>query len=272
MSIQFGCQTYTWLMSGEKYKGRVDHILHVGRQAGFSGLESEVVMLGPLRDPARMHDALATTAMQLGGICLVEDWLHPQETAAERENADFFLEYMTHFPGTMFILCQMPGRDRENLLERQRNLLACVNAIAQRAAGRGVPCTYHPNSPGGSIYRTAEDYEILLNGLAPSVGFAPDTGHIARGGMDTLDAIRKYRERVTHVHFKDMAAGGEWAAMGQGVIDFKGVVAYLRDTGYHGWIMVEDECPRAEVEPDPCAIYNGEYVRSQLAPILHSKV
>jgi inosose dehydratase len=168
----------------------------------------------------------------------------------------------------MFILCQMPGRDRDNLLARQRNLLACVNAIAERAAGRGVPCTYHPNSPGGSIYRSAEDYEILLNGLAPSVGFAPDTGHIARGGMDTLAVIRKYRERVTHVHFKDMVAGGAWAAMGQGVIDFKGVVGYLRDTGYHGWIMVEDECPRAEVEPDPCAIYNGEYVRSQLVPIL----
>ena len=184
MPIQFGCQTYTWLMSGEKYQGHVDHILQIGHEAGFAGLESEVIMLGPLRDPARMQDALAATSMQLGGICLVEDWLHPQETAAERENADFFLEYMTHFPGTMLILCQMPGRDRENLVERQRNLLTCVNAIAERAAGRGVPCTYHPNSPGGSIYRSAEDYEILLNGLAPRVGFAPDTGHIARGGMD----------------------------------------------------------------------------------------
>jgi len=206
--------------------------------------------------------------MQLGGICLVEDWQQPQETAAERENADYFIEYMSHFPRTMLILCQMPASDRENLRERQRNLLACVNAIALRAAARGVPCTYHPNSPAGSIYRTAEDYEILLNGLAPGLGFAPDTGHIARGGMDTLEVIRKYRERVTHVHFKDMAAGGKWAAMGEGVIDFKGVVAYLRDTGYHGWIMVEDECPRAEVEPDPCTLHNGEFVRSELAPIL----
>ena len=133
MAIQFGCQTYTWLMSGEKYKGRVDHILEIGRQAGFSGLESEVIMLGSLRDPARMKEALAATSMQLGGICLVEDWMNPQETAVERENADFYLEYMTHFPGTMLILCQMPARDRENLAERQRNLLACVNAIADRA-------------------------------------------------------------------------------------------------------------------------------------------
>ena len=215
-----------------------------------------------------MQDALAATAMQLGGICLVEDWQQPQETATERANADYFIEYMSHFPGTMFNLCQMPAGDRENLRERQRNLLACVNAITERAAARGVPCAYHPNSPAGSIYRTAEDYDILLNGLAPALGYAPDTGHIARGGMDSLDIIRKYRERVTHVHFKDMAAGGEWAPMGQGIIDFKGVVEYLRDTGFDGWIMVEDECPRAEVEPDPCAVYNGAFVRSQLAPLL----
>ena len=266
MAIQFGCQTYTWLMSGEKYKGRVDHILEVGHQAGFRGLESEVVMLGPLRDPAKMRDTLAAKGMLLGGICLVEDWLHARETVAERENADYFIEYMRHFPGTMFILCQMPGQDRDHLEERQRNLLSCVNAIAARAAAHDVPCSYHPNSPGGSIYRTAEDYEILLNGLAPSVGFAPDTGHIARAGMDTLSILRKYRDRVTHVHFKDMAEGGAWAAMGQGVIDFKGVVDYLGGTGYNGWIMVEDECQLAETQPDAATLYNGEFVRTRLAP------
>ena len=255
-------------MSGEKYKGRVDHIMNVGRKAGFAGLESEVVMLGPLRDPARMKDALAATDMQLGAVCLVEGWLHTKETATERENADYFLEYLSHFPQTMLNLCQMPGADRENLRERQTNLLACVNAIAGRAADRGVPCTYHPNSPAGSIYRTAEDYEILLNGLAPYLGFAPDSGHIARGGMDTLAVLRKYRDRVNHVHFKDMAAGGEWAAMGEGIIDFEGVVAYLRDTDFDGWIMVEDECSQAEVEPDECTLHNGEFIRLQLAPAL----
>jgi inosose dehydratase len=206
--------------------------------------------------------------MQLAGICLVEDWQHTEETAVERENADYFIDFLSRFPETMFILCQMPASDRENLAERQRNLLACVNAVGERAAARGVPCSYHPNSPAGSIYRSAEDYEILLNGLAPSIGFAPDTGHIARGGMDSLHVIRKYRDRVTHVHFKDMAAGGKWAGMGEGIIDFKGVVSYLRDTGYNGWIMVEDECPRAEVEPDPCTLHNGEFVRSQLVPLV----
>jgi inosose dehydratase len=267
-NIRFGCQTYTWLMSGEKYKGRIPHILDVAKRAGFGGLETEVVMLRDLSDPLRMKDAIAAAGIELGAICLVEDWRGPEETSSERANADHYIDFMRHFPGAMFALCQMPGSDRSDLRERQQNLLACVNEIARRAAGEGVSCTYHPNSPDGSIYRTSEDYEILLNGLAAGViGYAPDSGHIARAGMDPLAIIKKYRERVNHVHFKDMDAGCVWAAMGAGVLDFHGIVSFLRDTEYDGWIMVEDECHRAEVEPDAATMDNGRYIRETLAAV-----
>jgi inosose dehydratase len=266
--IRIGCQTYTWLMSGDKYKGRVPHILEITKRAGFAGLESEVVMLGPLSDPLRMRDAIAASGIELAAICLVEDWLHPEETEQERANADHYIGFMQHFPGCMFNLCQMPGEDRGNLRARQQNLLACVNAIARRAAHKGIPCTYHPNSPEGSVYRTAEDYEILLNGLAAGViGYAPDVGHIARGGMDPLAVVKKYRDRVNHVHFKDMYAGGAWAAMGQGILDFRGIAGYLRDTGFGGWIVVEDECQKAETDPDGATLDNGRYLREVLAPL-----
>jgi hypothetical protein len=49
--------------------------------------------------------------------------------------------------------------------------------------------------------------------------------------------------------------------MGEGVIDFTGVVRFLQQTGYQGWIMVEDECPRAEHDPDGATAHNGAYVR-----------
>jgi inosose dehydratase len=215
-----------------------------------------------------MKDAIAAAGIDLAAICLVEDWLHPEETAVERANADHYISFLQHFPGAMFNLCQMPGKDRENLAGRQRNLLNCVNAIARRAASAGVPCTYHPNSPAGSVFRTAEDYEIMLNGLQPAlIGYTPDTGHIARGGMDPLATIKKYRDRVNHVHFKDMDPTGAWAAMGEGAIDHIGVVTYLRDTGFEGWIMVEDECRQAESQPDPCTLNNGRYVRETLVAI-----
>lgn len=266
-SIRFGCQTYTWLMSGDAYKGRIPHILEVAKCAGFAGLEPEVVMLGDLSDPVRAKEAVAAAGIELGAICLVEDWRHARETAAEQDRANHYIEFLQHFPGTMFVLCQMPGADRVELRQRQSNALACVNAIAQRACASGISCTYHPNSPPGSVFRSAEDYEVLVQGLRHDViGYAPVSGHIARGGMDPLQVVKQYRQVINHVHFKDMFSDSRWAPMGQGVIDFAGIVGHLRQTDYSGWIMVEDECAHAETNPDEATMANGRFVNEVLAP------
>ena len=117
----------------------------------------------------------------MAALTLVEDWLHPHETEQERANADQTMDFLAHFPGTILVLVQMPGKDRSQLKERQDNLLTCVNAIARRAHDRGITATYHPNSPEGSVVRTSEDYAIFLNQLnAADIGYAPDVGHIAK--------------------------------------------------------------------------------------------
>ncbi len=265
--IRFGCQTYSWQMSGDTYRGRIRHMAGVAAAAGFDGIEPEVVMLGQHCEPAAMTPILSETGLQLASIVLVEDWAEPGETGAERSNADHFIDYLRQFPAAVLVLCQLPGRDRDRLAERQRNLLACVNAIGQRAADQGVRCTFHPNSPAGSVFRTAADYEVLLGGLAGTVGFTADVGHIASGGMDLLGTLRAYRDRLDHIHFKDIDSRGRWVATGTGIIDFPGLTSYLRDTSFAGWIVLEDESPDAERDPDEATHRNGRYVASRLRPL-----
>jgi inosose dehydratase len=265
--IKFGCQTYSWQMSGDTYRGRLRHMAEVSAAAGFDGIEPEVVMLGQRRAPAAMAPILSETGLELVSIVLVEDWAGSGETPAEQSNADHYIDYVRHFPSAVLVLCQMPGRDRDRLGERQRNLLDCVNAIGQRAADQDVRCTFHPNSPAGSVFRTAADYEVLLGGLAGTVGYTADVGHIASGGMDPLDTLRTYRDRLDHIHFKDIDSRGRWAPTGIGVIDFPGLTRYLVDTGFEGWIVLEDESPDAERNPDEAAHRNGRYVTQRLRQI-----
>lgn len=267
--IQIGCQTYTWQMSGEKYLDQLPHIMGIAVRAGFAGFEPETQFLGDLYDPVKMAEELEAKGIQLAAVCLVEDWLHPRETEPERANADRVMAFLKHFPDTVLCTCQMPGSDRENLRERQRNLLSCVNELSRRAADQGIPCAYHPNSPAGSSYRTAEDYKILLNGLDAKVtGWAPDVGHIAKGGMDPLQKMKEYRPLIKHVHYKDMFENGVWAQMGEGSIDFEAITIYLRDSGYQGWIIVEDECERAERDPDTVTLEDGVYIKERLLPLI----
>ncbi len=256
-------------MPGEQYKGKLEHIMEVSSKAGFKGIEPDSSFLHHLSDPALMKAALEKYSLELAVFCYVEDWRHTEETEAERKRAQEWIAFMEHFPETLFLLVQMPGKDRADLQERQENLLSCVNAIARRAADKGITCSYHPNSPMGSVFRTEEDYKILLNGLDQKViGYTPDLGHIAKGGMDPLSIVRQYHELVNCVHFKDMYADGKWAPMGEGIIDFVGTTNYLKSIDFNGWIVVEDECDKAITDPDAVAIADGVYNKTVIEPLI----
>jgi inosose dehydratase len=267
--IRYGCQTYTWQMSFDRYAGQVEHIVDVIKASGMRGMEPEQCMLGAFAEqPARLREVLAERGVKLVAFCLVGDWRGAAETASERANADATISMLAgHFPDCLLALCQMPGADRDQLTQRQNNALACINAIAKRASGAGIVAAFHPNSPAGSVFRTADDYELLLAGLdSRYLGFIPDAGHIAKGGMDPVRVISEAIGLVRHVHFKDMDAQGAWVEMGRGIIDFPGIVQVLTAANYRGWIMVEDESALAEHDPDAATMANGRYVTSILAP------
>ena len=124
--IKIGCETYTWQMPGEQYKGRLDHIMNIAAQAGFAGIEPETSFFGDLSDPVKMKETLDKHGLELAVLCHVEDWRNPVETPEERTNANQWIEFLAHFPDTVYLLVQMPGKDRSDLEERQANLLTCV--------------------------------------------------------------------------------------------------------------------------------------------------
>ena len=238
-------------------------------QAGFDGFEPETSFMGVFSDPNRMLEEVQKSGLELGVLCLVEDWLNLDETEYERSQADQWIDFLGHFPKTLFLLVQMPGKDRSELETRQHNLLSCVNSIAKRAADKGIICSYHPNSPSGSVFRTEEDYKILLGGLDSEViGYTPDVGHIGRGEMDPLTIIRQYRDLVNCVHYKDMFEDGGWAPMGSGCLDFGGITKELVQSGFSGWIIVEDECDQAIGDPDGVTLQDGKYIEHSLRPLI----
>jgi len=266
--MRIGCQTYAWQMSLSLYQGKIDHICEVVGQAGFSGLEPEVVMLGEFATAERLRAALEPNNLELAALTLVEDWTGEHETPSERASADAAIALAKSFDGALLVLCQMPGKDRKDLRERQRRLLSCVRDVAARAEDAGVRTTFHPNSPEGSLFRTSGDYEILVGGLPGFVGFTPDLGHVARGGMDPLAVVQQYRERVNHVHAKDMDDHGRWALIGTGVVPVAQVAELLQRTGYQGWFVLEDESELARRDPDGVAAQLGRYVNQVLRPLI----
>ena len=264
--IMYGSQTYPWQMNIQKFHGQVPHMVSVLKEAGFTGMEAEICMLEDYyTDWQKLKDLLDREGIALAALAVHEDWLLPQETEEERRRMDEAIEFLTHFPTAKLMLGHVaadPVREH-NLYEKQKNQLACLTDIARRAKERGVVPVFHPNSGENSIFRYESDYHIMFDTLYRSgIGYAPDVGHMANGGIDSLKVIKEHRDVVQHVHFKDMTADHEWATMGTGIIDFRSIVAFLEDTDYRGWIMTEDESQDAIDDSDSVVLTDGKYMNS----------
>lgn len=267
--LLFGCQTYPWKM-GKKYFGEVPHMLEVASRAGFQSLEAEIDMLGEYFDkPEELKVLLDTYHMKFAALVLHQDWEGACQTEEEAALSEKAIAFVQHFPLAKVMLSHHAGTtprgEGEALAQRRRNLISCMADVAAQAAEAGIVCCFHPNSAKNSLFRTAEDYEVLFALLEPTaIGWAPDVGHLENGGIDALKLMKEHRNLIRHVHFKDRVAENTWAVMGQGTIDYPAIMDYLAETGYKGWIMVEDESPAAEQDSDKVVMLDGAYMSNYI--------
>ncbi|MPR34138.1 sugar phosphate isomerase/epimerase family protein [Salmonirosea aquatica] len=270
LPFRFGSEVYTWYMSGNgtTYAGRLDHMIDIIAKAGFAGIQPIFSWMGTLRDPHLLAEKLKEHNLELAALSLALEWNGPEETEAERAEADQAVELLRYFPGAILCTVQIPT-GRHDLSDRQRNLVNNVNSVSARASYKGIPCSFHPNSPHSSIIRTAEDYRIVLGGLDTSVtGWTPDVGHIINGGMDPLEKMQEYASLINHVHYKDWNGDPEFSLMGMGEVNLLAITQWLKDQQYKGWIVCEDEGKEALEDPDYVTLHDGRWITHELIPAL----
>jgi inosose dehydratase len=129
---------------------------------------------------------------------------------------------------------------------RLGNALDQVTDIAEKF---GLTASYHPHL--STIVESPDELERLMP--LTRIGFCPDTAHLAAGGADPAAVIRKYPERIRHVHLKDLRKDPfAFLPLGQGELDFPDIIQAIKESGYDSWLMVEldeyDGDPRAAAE------------------------
>ena len=268
-NFKYGCESFSWSMSGDKYVGDVPHMCQVIREAGMTGIETAGRMAGKYgKDPALLAELLKEHDMELtatgfGGGFGERASLTEEEKAAAGRVFDF----VSNFPEPRLSLAH-GSRNRDNLLERQRNAMACFNEVGRIAIERGIRCSLHPSSYPTSLFLTDSDYRTMLDEMDPeALKYCPDTGHIVNGGMDIYEIFTTYISIIGHVHMKDITEDKKWAPNGEGIIDFPRIMKILDDAGYDGWIVFEEESDAARVDPDEATLKNGRYLTETLRPL-----
>jgi inosose dehydratase len=140
-------------------------------------------------------------------------------------------------------------------------------ALSQHAAEQGVKIGYHHHM--GTIIESAADIGRFMAMAGPDTRLLLDTGHSTVGGADPAEVARKYMDRVTHVHAKNVrpeimrqvrdenlsflegVRRGAFTVPGdpEGCVAFEPVLKVASDHGYSGWLVIVAEQDSAVREP-----------------------
>ena len=150
-------------------------------------------------------------------------------------------------------------KDKPVYTEEQWNLVAKgFNDMGKLARDKGMYFTVHHHM--GTGVQTAAEVDKLMDITNPNLVYLLfDTGHFAFAGEDPLAVLKKYINRIKHVHVKDIRYSvlekakannysfldavryGSFTVPGDGDYDFTPVFDILAENNYEGWIVVEAE-------------------------------
>ena len=146
---------------------------------------------------------------------------------------------------------------------------AVFTGIARRAADLGMITAIHPHT--GTLIETRSEIDAIMEAVDPDlVGFAPDTGQIAKAGDDAIATLRHYKDRIWHVHLKDYGGGRDtgyagYEAIGAGELDIPAMFDILEEVDFGGWVTVElDGSTASPRPPREAAAMSKQYLEKLL--------
>jgi inosose dehydratase len=147
----------------------------------------------------------------------------------------------------------------------------------------GLQPLFHAHA-GTRVESRAELEEFLWRLPASTVKLVWDVGHAIYGGIDPIGVVRSHPERIAYIHLKDVDPGvldrlrrerlgftdgirqRVFTELGHGCLDVPGLIAALREVGYDGWLMVEQDS--TWLPPVESASASREYLRGLLTSTL----
>jgi len=270
MTIRLGANPIGWSNDDLKEIGGetpLETCLAEAKEAGFEGMEKGSKMPN---DGAALKAKLAEFGMVfVGGWYSTELLLRSAREEFEAAKAHVA---MTKGAGADILIAAetsntiqgnraMPLSKRPRLAQADwAGFGAKMTEFASRAADVGLKLCYHHHM--GTIVQAEADIDAFMENTKAPVNLLLDTGHASWGGSDPAALARRYRDRIGHVHCKDVrkakmdeANAGDWSFLdsilgkgaelgvytvpGDGMVDFVEVFQELK--GYSGWVILEAE-------------------------------
>ena len=163
--------------------------------------------------------------------------------------------------------------------EEWKRLTTGLEQLGDLAHEKDMAIVYHHHM-GTGVQTTAEIERLMAETDPRKVSLLFDSGHLVFSGEDPLAVFTAHQDRIKHIHFKDIredvakkvvaeemsfldgVKAGVFTVPGDGMIDFKPIVAAIDASGYEGWVVVEAEQDPALANPFEYAVKARTYIKS----------
>ncbi|MFP3462673.1 sugar phosphate isomerase/epimerase family protein [Arthrobacter globiformis] len=218
--------------------------------AGYQGVEMFDGNLAHYEDnPEQLRGILEEAGVSLVSVYTGANFVYADILPDELHRIQRAAELAATFGAERLVVGGGARRAAGTTDEDYRRLGEALDRVTDIAETAGLTATYHPHLT--TIVESPDELERLMP--LTRIGFCPDTAHLAAGGADPAAVIRKYPERIRHVHLKDLRKDPfSFLPLGQGELDFPDIVQAIKESGYDSWLMVEldeyDGNPREAAE------------------------
>ncbi|MCK4324554.1 MAG: sugar phosphate isomerase/epimerase, partial [Armatimonadetes bacterium] len=124
--------------------------------------------------------------------------------------------------------------------------------VGRRLKSLGLNYGYHNHSHEFEKFGERTAMAILFGESDPDcVSAELDTYWVQHGGASPVVWIKKLADRLPLLHLKDMAMRGReqlYAEVGEGNLDWEGIIAAAQDAGVKWYIVEQDTCQRDPFE------------------------
>ena len=132
-----------------------------------------------------------------------------------------------------------------------KKMAAVLNKAAEICKQTGIKLAYHNHDFEFAPLAGTNGFDVLLKETDPKlVFFEMDIYWVSKAGKDPLSFFSKYPGRFAMWHVKDMdnTPNKNFTEVGNGVIDFKKIFTYAKQSGMKYFFVEQDQCPGAPLD------------------------
>lgn len=275
--IRFACAPIAWTNDDMPELGHENSFEQCISEMALSGYEGTEIGNKYPKDPDVLKSFLEPR-----GLSVASAWLSLYLTSEPYEVTEAaFIKHrdFLHALGAKVIVVSEQGNSIQGDLKKAlfkekpvftdedwQLLVEGLERLGTLAQEKDMEIVYHHHM-GTGIQTTNEIDELMERTNKDKVSLLYDTGHLVLSGEDPIDIFNRHKDRIKHIHFKDVRPNvkeavdkeckcfldgvrqGMFTVPGDGVIDFKPILDLIYQSNYKGWVVVEAEQDPAVANP-----------------------